>query len=68
MGLKTDIQIYILRTPQPTSLMRAIGFNKPQLDHFLNMLTELTEKHNFPASTLYNADETGVSFTKTTMY
>ena len=41
--------------------MNAVGFNKPQVDRFFNMLTELTEKHNFLASRIYNPDETGVS-------
>lgn len=50
-----------LRTPESTSLMRCVGFNKPQVELFFNKLDSLIEKHHFPPSRIYNADETGVS-------
>ena len=48
------------RIPQATSLMRATGFNKPQVDRFYDFL-QLQEQFGFQASQIYNADETGVS-------
>jgi len=50
-----------LRTPEVTSLMRATGFNKPQVDRFYDLLLKLQEQVGFQASQIYNADETGVS-------
>lgn len=50
-----------LRTPESTSIMRAVGFNKPQVDAFFNKLGELIQKFSFPPSRIYNADETGIS-------
>ena len=46
-----------LRTPKATSLMRATGFNKPQVDRFYDLL-QLQEQFGFKASQIYNADET----------
>lgn len=51
----------VLRTLESTSISRAVGFNKPQVDHFYDLLNQLLEKYKFPASRIYNADETGVS-------
>ena len=48
-----------LRTPESTSIARAVGFNKPQVDRFYDLLERKEKK--FPASRIYNADETGVS-------
>jgi hypothetical protein len=50
-----------LRTPEVTSLMRATGFNKPQVDRFYDLLLKLQEQVGFQASQIYNANETGVS-------
>jgi hypothetical protein len=50
-----------LRTPGATSLMRATGFNKPQVDRFYDLLLKLQEQFGFQAAQIYNADETGVS-------
>jgi transposase len=50
-----------LRTPESTSLMRAVGFNKPHVYIFFSRLREIMNKHQFPPSKIYNADETGVS-------
>jgi hypothetical protein len=50
-----------LGTPEPTSLMRAKGFNKPQVQRFYDLLLKLQEQFGFQASQIYNADETGVS-------
>lgn len=49
------------RKPQSTSLMRCVGFNKPQVDRFFNNLKALNNKYNFRPSRIFNGDETGVS-------
>lgn len=50
-----------LRRPESTSLMRAVGFNRPQVERFFNNLKDICEKYNFGPSDIYNCDETGVS-------
>jgi hypothetical protein len=50
-----------LRTPEATSLMRAVGFNKFQVDRFYDLFLKLQGQFRFQASQIYNADETGVS-------
>lgn len=49
------------RKPQATSLMRCVGFNKPQVDRFFTQLRLLMDKHSFRPSRMFNGDETGVS-------
>ncbi|CAH2108284.1 unnamed protein product [Euphydryas editha] len=62
------VQSFLKRHPQltlrqstATSLARAIGFNKVQVDRFYKNLKELYEKHKFQPSRIYNVDETGIS-------
>lgn len=50
-----------LRTPESTSLQRAQGFNKVRVDKFFKKLGDLMENFSFPASRIFNCDETGVS-------
>ncbi|KAJ8962215.1 hypothetical protein NQ318_018187 [Aromia moschata] len=50
-----------LRTPESMSMMRAVGFNKPQVDLFFINLDKLMTLYNFSPSNIYNCDETGVS-------
>ena len=50
-----------LRTSEATSLMRATGFHKRQVDRFYDLLLKLQEQFGFQASQIKNADETGVS-------
>lgn len=54
----------VLRTPESTSIARAVGFNKPKVNHFFDKLNDLQEKYKFPPFRIYNVDETGVSNTK----
>ena len=49
-----------LRTPEPTSIARAKGFNKHQVERFYTLLKEMIDKYNLDASRIYNTDETGV--------
>ncbi|KAJ8962776.1 hypothetical protein NQ318_001175 [Aromia moschata] len=50
-----------IRQPTSTSIVRAIGFNKPQCDRFFENLANLMKTHNFPPHAVYNMDETGIS-------
>lgn len=49
-----------LRSPEPTSLARAIGFNRTAVKMFFDLLTGLYEQHSFTADRVYNVDETGI--------
>lgn len=50
-----------LRKAESTSLQRAAGFNKEQVDRFFDKLSDLMGKYSFTPSRMFNADETGVS-------
>lgn len=52
-----------LRTPESTSVARAKGFNRREVNHFYENLESAIEKNNIEASRLYNMDETGISTT-----
>lgn len=51
----------VLRQSAATSLARAMGFNKIQVDKFYKNLKDLYLKYNFQPSRIYNVDETGIS-------
>lgn len=50
-----------LRSPEPTSIARATGFCKERVKSFFNVLTEIVDKNNLSADSIYNVDETGIS-------
>lgn len=50
-----------LRKPQSTSLARAQGFNKPNVDKFFSLLREVQDKHFYPPHRVFNVDETGLT-------
>ncbi|XP_018560825.1 uncharacterized protein LOC108903210 [Anoplophora glabripennis] len=49
-----------LRTPESTSIARACGFNRPQVQRFFENLKTAREKHNLELDNIYNVDETGI--------
>ncbi|KAJ8935133.1 hypothetical protein NQ318_015788 [Aromia moschata] len=50
----------VVRTPEKTSLARAIGFNRPQVNRFFQNLKECIEKYGIQARSIFNMDETGM--------
>lgn len=50
-----------LREPQATSLARAQGFSKDNVNEFFEMLKTIVDQNNINATNIYNMDETGVS-------
>lgn len=49
-----------LRQPEPTSIARARGFNKTQVQLFFDNLKSVIERHKITLDNIYNVDETGV--------
>ena len=50
-----------IQTPEPTSLGRATGFNKPCVDRFFRLYKTELEKHTYTADRIYNVDESGLT-------
>ncbi|KAJ8936748.1 hypothetical protein NQ318_016119 [Aromia moschata] len=53
----------VLRTPEPTSVGRAKGFNRTQVTRFYNLLDEQIQKYKIGPDALYNMDETEIMTT-----
>lgn len=49
------------RRPTGTSLARLRGFNREDVNQFYTLLETVMEQNNYPASNVYNVDETGIS-------
>lgn len=50
-----------LRQPTSTSIARAMGFNKPQVERFYKNLSDLYDKYHLQAHKIFNMDESGFS-------
>lgn len=48
-----------LRKPEATSLNRITAFNKAEVKLFYSNLAAMLDKHSFPVTRIFNADETG---------
>jgi len=53
----------VLRTLEPTSVARARGFHRPQVERFFKLLEEQYTICDVDATRVYNMDETGISTT-----
>lgn len=50
-----------IRSPQGTSLTRAVGFNRPKVNQFFELYKSLVSKGNFDGTKIWNMDETGIT-------
>jgi len=50
-----------LRSPEPTSIARAAGFNKKSVHHFLQLLQQSYTEYPYGPGQIFNMDETGLT-------
>jgi len=53
--------ILSLRSPQGTSVGRAVGFNRPKVNQFFTAYKEVLASHCYSAGDIWNMDETGIT-------
>nr|XP_015915036.2 uncharacterized protein LOC107445205 [Parasteatoda tepidariorum] len=60
LGFKKRHSNIVVRQPEPTSIARARGFNRPQVCRFYDLLEREIDKHDIDPTRIYNMDETGI--------
>ena len=50
-----------IRAPEPTSLGRAVGFNKPSVNKFFELYKSKLTKHEYTAERIFDMDESGLT-------
>ena len=50
-----------LRNPEPTSIAKAAGFNKPAVYRFYDVLEATIDKYKLDSTRIFNMDETSLS-------
>lgn len=51
----------VVRSPEPTSLGRAVGFNKPSVQKFFDIYKSELTKDTYTSDQIFNMDESGVT-------
>lgn len=54
-----------IRQPQATSIARAVGFKKLQVQLFFNLYKERLEAHEYTPSRVWTMDQTGLTTVQT---
>ncbi|XP_043215542.1 uncharacterized protein LOC122378496 [Amphibalanus amphitrite] len=54
-----------IRSPEATSMARAVGFNRPQVERFFTIYKEVLDADNYGPAKVWNMDETGISTVQT---
>lgn len=60
-GFKNRNPQLSIRAPEPTSIARAAGFNKPQVLKFFEVVRSVFDANNIRPDQIYNIDETGIN-------